>query len=221
MRLLITGSNGQLGSEIKELSIRFPEYDFFFTSREELDIYDKGSVKGFVRINEINVIINCAAYTAVDNAESEPALADKINHLAVKNLSEIAKEAEVGLIHISTDYVFNGKGYRPYSIDYPTDSINMYGKTKLAGEEGMRAINFENSMIIRTSWVYSSYGNNFVKTMLKLGEEREELNVISDQVGAPTYGKDLAHFILAKAVKRKNKELEIFHFSNEGVCSLV
>lgn len=219
MKLLITGSKGQLGSEIRELSVHYPDYDFFFTSREELDICDKGSVVSFVRSNKIDTIINCAAYTAVDKAESEPALADKINHLAVKNLAKIAKEGNIRLVHISTDYVFDGKGFKPYPIDHPTDPVNTYGKSKLKGEQAVQEINPENSMIIRTSWVYSSYGNNFVKTILRLGEEREQLNVISDQVGAPTYAKDLAAFILTEAVKRKNNQVEIFHFSNEGVCS--
>lgn len=219
MRLLVTGSNGQLGSEIKELASDYRDHDFFFTSRENLDICNKEAVKEFLISNRIDAVINCAAYTAVDKAESEVELADQINHLAVKNLAEIAKDKHVSLIHISTDYVFNGQEYKPYSVNHATDPVNMYGKTKLAGEEAIQKINPDNSMIIRTSWVYSTYGNNFVKTMLRLGEEREQLNVISDQIGAPTYAKDLANFILAEAVKRKNKEVEVLHFSNEGVCS--
>lgn len=219
MNILVTGSKGQLGSEINELSGSFPEYRCFFTDVDELDICDKKAVSEYVEEKAIELIINCAAYTAVDKAETEPELADKINHLAVKNLAEIAKDAQLGFIHISTDYIFNGQGYKPYSVDHPAEPINIYGKTKVAGEEAMRGLNPENSMIIRTSWVYSSYGNNFVKTMLRQGKEREELNVISDQIGAPTYAKDFAKFILAEAVQRKNSEVEVFHFSNEGVCS--
>ncbi|MCY2687804.1 dTDP-4-dehydrorhamnose reductase [Salinimicrobium sp. TH3] len=219
MKLLITGSKGQLGSEIRDLSVDFPKYDFIFTSREDLDISDKESAKVFIEKNSIDVIINCAAYTAVDKAESEPELANKTNHLSVRNLAEIARENRLKMIHISTDYVFNGKGYKPYLVDNPTSPLNMYGKTKLEGEKAMLEIDPVNSMIIRTSWVYSSFGNNFVKTMLRLGEQREELNVISDQVGAPTYARDLAEFILKKAVKAENENLEVYHFSNEGVCS--
>jgi dTDP-4-dehydrorhamnose reductase len=218
-RVLVTGANGQLGSEIRAISGNYPEFDFFFTTRQELDICDQNAVEEFVSLNNINNIINCAAYTAVDKAESEPVLANKINHLAVKGLAEIAKRYDIKLIHISTDYVFDGMGFKPYSVDHPTDPINVYGKTKLDGENALRKFNPENSMIIRTSWVYSSFGNNFVKTMLRLGTERKELNVISDQVGSPTYARDLAEFILEKALLYKNEDVGIYHFSNEGVCS--
>jgi dTDP-4-dehydrorhamnose reductase len=218
-KILVTGANGQLGSEIKSISKDYTEFEFFFTTRQELDICDKQAVASYVLLNNINSIVNCAAYTAVDKAESEPELADKVNHLAVRNLAEIARDKKVKLIHISTDYVFNGKGYKPYPVDHFTDPVNRYGKTKLDGENAMQKVNPENSMIIRTSWVYSSFGNNFVKTMLRLGYERDELNVIYDQVGAPTYAKDLAQFILEEAVMLKNNEIEVYHFSNEGVCS--
>lgn len=219
MRILITGSKGQLGSDLKELSINYPEYQFFHTDVEQLDITDKKAIADFVANNDINVIINCAAYTAVDKAESEPGLAKKINHAAVQFLAEIAKEKEVKLIHISTDYVFDGKGFKPYPVDHPTSPVNTYGSTKLDGEMAMKKINPAGSMIIRTSWVYSSYGNNFVKTMLRLGEERDELNVICDQVGTPTYAGDLANFILQKAIFAENEKVETYHFTNEGVCS--
>ena len=219
VKLLITGSKGQLGSEIREISKDYPEYEFFFTSRAELDISEQEEVNRFLTSNEVDVVVNCAAYTAVDKAEVEPEIADKINHLAVKNLAGIAKEKGIGLIHISTDYVFNGQGFRPYPTDHPTDPVNMYGKTKLDGENALKEIAPANSMIIRTSWVYSSYGNNFVKTMLRLGEDRKELKVISDQVGTPTYAKDLARFILTEAVKARNKKTAVYHFSNEGICA--
>jgi dTDP-4-dehydrorhamnose reductase len=218
-RILVTGANGQLGSEIRAISNNYPEFDFFFTTRLELDICDQQAVEEYVALNNINSMINCAAYTAVDKAESEPELTDKINHLAGKGLAEIAKKFDISLIHISTDYVFDGKGYKPYPVDHPTAPINVYGKTKLDGEKAFRKINPKNSMIIRTSWVYSSFGNNFVKTMLRLGAEREELNVICDQIGTPTYARDLAEFILKKAVRIKNENVETYHFSNEGVCS--
>ena len=155
----------------------------------------------------------------MDSAESEPVMANAINHLAVRTLSEVAKQKNVNLIHISTDYVFNGKSYMPYEIDHPTDPVNLYGETKLAGEKALQELNPANSIIIRTSWVYSSYGNNFVKTMLRLGEDRKELKVICDQVGAPTYARDLAEFILQKAIHSENENVETFHFTNEGVCS--
>lgn len=219
MNILITGSKGQLGSEIKELASDYPDHEFFFTSREDLDICNKKALEEFVTSNQIETIVNCAAYTEVDKAESEAELADEINHLAVRSLAEISAEKDICLIHISTDYVFNGKGFRPYPTDHPTDPVNVYGSTKLAGEKAMIAVNPKNSMIIRTSWVYSYFGNNFVKTMLRLGKERKELNVICDQVGAPTNARDLAKFILSEGLKVKNKQVAVYHFSNEGVCS--
>ena len=219
MKLLITGSKGQLGSEIKDLSVDFPEYEFLFASREDLDICDKESVEKFIQSKNIDVIVNCAAYTPVDKAESELELANKINQLAVKNLAEIARDNGLKIIHISTDYVYDGKGFMPYPVDHPTSPVNMYGKTKLAGEDAMKEINPGNSMIIRTSWVYSSFGSNFVKTMLRLGNQRKELNVICDQVGTPTYARDLADFIIENVVHFNSDKVEVFHFSNEGVCS--
>ena len=219
MNILVTGSKGQLGSEIHELSQSITSHSFFFTDSEELDITSREHLERYVLEHKIEGIINCAAYTAVDKAESEEETAEKINHVAVKHLSEIAKENMIRLIHISTDYVFDGKGFQPYSTDYPTDPVNTYGRTKLNGEEAMKLVNPANSMIIRTSWVYSSYGNNFVKTMLRLGKERDELNVISDQVGVPTYARDLAFFILHHSLSATNEQVLIYHFTNEGVCS--
>lgn len=219
MNILITGSNGQLGSEIRVLAPDFPEHDFFFADARELDISDKTKVEDFVIKHKIESIINCAAYTAVDKAESEPVLADKINHLAVEYLAEIAKNRGIQLIHISTDYVFDGKAFRPYPVDYPTNPVNIYGESKLKGEHAIRRINPENCMIIRTSWVYSSFGNNFVKTMLRLGKERKELNVISDQIGVPTYARDLAKFILNNALNFQTEKVSVYHFTNEGACS--
>jgi dTDP-4-dehydrorhamnose reductase len=167
------------------------------------------------------VIVNCAAYTAVDQAESDEAAADAINHRAVELLARISKEKQISLIHISTDYVFDGTNCRPYVETDPTNPQGVYGETKRDGEEAMLAVNPENSMIIRTSWVYSSYGANFVKTMLRLGKDRDELGVIFDQVGTPTYARDLAEAILTmiRSTEHVTRNTEIYNYSNEGVCS--
>jgi dTDP-4-dehydrorhamnose reductase len=217
--ILVTGSNGQLGSELREVSPNYPNNNFLFTDVENLDITNHKAVKEFVQINKINVIINCAAYTAVDKAESEFELANTINHLAVANFAQIAKEYKVKLVHISTDYVFDGMNYKPYlEIDKPNPQ-SIYGATKLAGEQAINDINPINSIIIRTSWVYSVFGNNFVKTMLRLGKDLEELNVVSDQVGTPTNAYDLAKAILTILPQINNECVELYHYSNEGVCS--
>ena len=216
--ILVTGSNGQVGSEIKELSSNY-NYNFFFTTRDDIDITSKESIKEFCQTNSINVIINCAAYTAVDKAQSDIENADLVNRKAVKKLSIIAKELNIKLIHISTDYVFDGKNFKPYVEEFQTNPQSVYGKTKLDGENEIRDINPLNSIIIRTSWVYSYYGNNFVKTMLRLGKEKEELGVIFDQVGTPTYAKDLAITILNIVPQIENSKVEIYNYSNEGVLS--
>ncbi|MCT7462702.1 dTDP-4-dehydrorhamnose reductase [Aliarcobacter cryaerophilus] len=216
--ILVTGSNGQLGSEIKELSSNY-NYNFFFTTRDDIDITSKDSIKEFSKTNSINVIINCAAYTAVDKAQSDIENADLVNRKAVKKLSIVAKELNIKLIHISTDYVFDGKNFKPYVEEFQTNPQSIYGKTKLDGENEIRDINPLNSIIIRTSWVYSYYGNNFVKTMLRLGKEKEELGVIFDQVGTPTYAKDLAITILDIIPQIENSKVEIYNYSNEGVLS--
>lgn len=218
INILVTGSNGQLGSEIKELSTKY-EYKFFFTDRSNIDITKKESIKTFCEINNINTIINCAAYTAVDKAESDEVNADLINRKAVKKLAIVASELNIKLIHISTDYVFDGKNFKPYVEEFQTKPNSVYGKTKLAGENEMINVNPKNSIIIRTSWVYSSYGNNFVKTMLRLGKEKDELGVIFDQVGTPTYAAHLAIAILDIIPKLNNPKVEIYNFSNEGVLS--
>ena len=216
--ILVTGSMGQLGSEIKELSSNY-NYNFFFTTRDDIDITSKDSIKEFCQTNSINVIINCAAYTAVDKAQSDIENADLINRKSVKKLALVSKELDIKLIHISTDYVFDGKNFKPYVEEFQTNPQSVYGKTKLDGENEMRDINPLNSIIIRTSWVYSYYGNNFVKTMLRLGKEKEELGVIFDQVGTPTYAKDLAITILDIIPQIENSKVEIYNYSNEGVLS--
>ncbi len=222
--ILVTGSNGQVGSEIKALHVSYP-YNFFFTDRDSLDITDATAVEKFIEANNINAIINCAAYTAVDKAESDEANADAINHLAVKNFALTCKvpsgckQKNIKLIHISTDYVFDGKNYKPYTESDATAPNGVYGKTKLDGEKALLHVSPANSIIIRTSWVYSSFGANFVKTMLRLGREKEQLGVIYDQVGTPTYARDLARAILDILPNIQNEKTEIYHYSNEGVLS--
>jgi len=218
MNILVTGSKGQLGSEIQELASEYA-YNFFFTDRNNLDITDVNAIKTFAEKNAINAIVNCGAYTAVDKAETDEVNANAVNHLAVSNLAQIAKEKNIILIHVSTDYVFDGKNFKPYTEDDTTNPNGVYGKTKLDGENALKEINPPNAVIIRTSWVYSSYGANFVKTMLRLGKEKESLGVIYDQVGTPTYARDLAKAILDILPNIKNEKVEIYNYSNEGVLS--
>ncbi|MDC1505113.1 dTDP-4-dehydrorhamnose reductase [Winogradskyella sp.] len=217
--ILVTGGNGQLGSELRELAPNYQDYNFLFTDVKDLDITNHTAVTAFIESNNITVIINCAAYTAVDKAESEPEFANAINHLAVANFAQIAKNKNIKLIHISTDYVFDGTNHKPYTeIDTPNPK-SVYGQTKLDGELAMQQINPTNSIIIRTSWVYSKFGNNFVKTMLRLAESRDEISVVADQIGTPTNAADLAEAILNILLKISNETVELFHYSNEGVCS--
>src|SRR5690606_13032390 len=217
-KILVTGANGQLGSEIRHISTDFP-YEFIFTGVAELDITDREAVRRFFKKNSLNVVVNCAAYTAVDRAETDSVAADKVNHLAVKYLAEAAKEFGVKLIQVSTDYVFDGEAFQPYSEDATPNPQGVYGATKLAGEQALLETMVPDSIVIRTSWVYSIYGNNFVKTMRRLGAERSELNVVADQVGTPTNARDLARCILDIVPILKNSRTELYHFSNEGVCS--
>ncbi|MDA7706978.1 dTDP-4-dehydrorhamnose reductase [Flavobacteriaceae bacterium] len=217
--ILVTGGNGQLGSELKEIAPNYQDYNFLFTDVSDLDITDHTAVREFVENNTITVIINCAAYTVVDKAESEPELADAINHLAVANFAQIAKDKNIKLIHISTDYVFDGTNHKPYVETDTPNPKSVYGQTKLDGEHAMQQINPANSIIIRTSWVYSKFGNNFVKTMLRLAETRDEISVVADQIGTPTNTADLANAILKILPQISNETVELFHYSNEGVCS--
>ena len=217
--ILVTGGNGQLGSELKEIASNYQDYKFLFTDVKDLDITNHNAVAAFIERNNITVIINCAAYTAVDKAESEPELSDAINHLAVANFAQIAKDKNIKLIHISTDYVFDGTNHKPYVETDTPNPQSVYGKTKLNGELALQQINPVNSIIIRTSWVYSKFGNNFVKTMLRLAETRDEISVVADQIGSPTNAADLAKALLTILPKIKNKTVEVFHYSNEGVCS--
>ncbi len=217
MNILVTGASGQLGSEIRENSTEFSQYNFFFKDSKSLDITNLEKVKEVIKENEIDVVINCAAYTAVDKAEFEELNAESVNSLGVQNLVS-ALNGKGKLIHISTDYVFNGNSYEPYKEEDTVGPIGVYGKTKRLGEEHILNSEVE-SLIIRTSWVYSSFGNNFVKTMLRLGKERNELYVIFDQIGSPTYARDLAQVCLNAIDKDFSKLSKIYHYSNEGVAS--
>ena len=218
--ILVTGSNGQLGSELKKQSEKQTEFNFLFADLPELDITDYSSVSQWCNNHEISVIINCAAYTSVDRAEEDRETADQVNHLGPKVLAQVASETGATLIHISTDYVFNGEGHFPYTEAMDVSPLGVYGVTKLAGEEAVKASGCR-SVIIRTSWLYSIFGNNFVKTMLRLGAEREQLGVIADQVGSPTNAADLAAAILVivPQLLAAPKFGEVYHFSNEGVAS--
>ncbi|MDX9810607.1 MAG: dTDP-4-dehydrorhamnose reductase [Sulfuricurvum sp.] len=219
IHILVTGENGQLGSEIKVLSVSYPQYSFTFTDRTTLDLSNLCKIEDFFESKQFDAIINCAAYTAVDKAEDEKELADTVNHRFVSMLAKIAKRDNSKLIHISTDYVFDGNNHRPYIESDPTDPQGVYGMSKRNGEDAILAAAPQNTLIIRTSWVYSSFGSNFVKTMLRLGKERDSLGVIFDQVGTPTYAKDLAKAILDIVPDIDNRAPEIYHYSNEGVAS--
>ncbi|HPS46189.1 MAG TPA: dTDP-4-dehydrorhamnose reductase [Bacteroidales bacterium] len=219
MKILILGSKGQLGSEIKELAPLYKNIDFTFTDIEELDITNEASLKSFFGKNKFNCIVNCAAYTAVDKAETDKTQAVKLNVTAVKLLSEFASSQKALFVHISTDYVFDGKNYKPYLETDLTNPKSIYGKTKLDGEVEV-IFNAQNAIIIRTSWLYSSFGNNFVKTIIKNAKEKGTLNVVSDQIGTPTYARDLAKSILDVVPSYKSSsKFEIFNYSNEGVAS--
>lgn len=222
-QILVTGADGQLGSEIKLLAEKTTEFNFFFTDINTLDITDKNQLDSFFSENNIDYVINCAAYTAVDKAEDEPDIAWLVNVEAVKNLVEICVKYKTFFFHISTDYVFNGKNYSPYKEDHIKEPVSVYGKTKYEAEKVIIRSSV-NSIILRISWLYSSFGNNFVKTILKLSKTKKELCVISDQAGTPTYAKDVAKTVLHILTsisnnKYKTNKTEVFHFTGEGICS--
>ena len=219
--ILVTGSYGQLGNELHELADLGLPYHFIWTDVDTLDITDKKALNDFVKKNPIDLLINCAAYNAVDKAEEEKEIAELINTKAVGLLTEICKENGAKFIHISTDYVFNGKTFLPYTETDTPNANSVYGISKLKGEK--EALKYDNTLIIRTAWLYSSHGNNFVKTMLRLGAEKESINVIFDQIGSPTYAFDLAKVII-NIISQTNKNKNgfnpgIYNFTNEGVCS--
>ncbi len=218
MRVLITGANGQLGNEMRRLGAVSPN-EYLFTDVAELDITDKAAVAEFVKSNNVEIIVNCAAYTNVDKAEDDEATAELINATAVRNLAEAVKAVDGTLFHVSTDYVFGSEGNTPRTEDMPTNPLGVYGKTKLHGEQAIAEVGAK-AIIIRTAWLYSEFGNNFLKTMLRLTAEKESLNVVFDQVGSPTYAGDLAlaiFSIIEGGVYAGNEG--VYHFSNEGVCS--
>ena len=218
MNILITGANGQLGNEMRKVSAVSPN-NYIFTDVAELDITDKVAVLDFVQSNSVNIIVNCAAYTNVDKAEDDEDTAEKINATAVANLAEAMKAVDGTLFHVSTDYVFGSEGNTPRSEDMPLNPLGAYGRTKLHGEQAIAASGCK-AIIIRTAWLYSVFGNNFLKTMLRLTAEKESLNVVFDQVGSPTYAGDLAVAIFTIIESNLYGGNEgIYHFSNEGVCS--
>lgn len=219
MHILVTGSNGQLGNEIRLLQATYPVFEFLFTDLAELDITNEEAVDDLVSGFKPAAIINCAAYTAVDKAEQEEKTAFLINSNAVGILARAAAKHDALLVHISTDYVFDGSGFRPYIEEDPTNPVSMYAKSKHAGEQHVSSY-ANKALIIRTSWLYSEFGHNFVKTIMKYGREREQLNVVFDQIGTPTYARDLARVILHIIENKASIQgVEIFHFSNEGVAS--
>ena len=222
MKVLITGSNGQLGSEIKELASDYENLECVFKDLPELDICDAEVLNTFIIDQHINAVINCAGYTAVDKAEEEALIAQKVNSEGVLNLANALKKVDGKLIHISTDYVFDGNHSQPYKESDPVSPIGVYGQTKRAGELAVLNGSID-AIVIRTSWLYSVYGNNFVKTMLRLGNEKKSIQVVSDQKGTPTFAKDLAKTcldILSDASSTNlSKKGSLYHYSNEGVTS--
>lgn len=222
MNLLVTGSNGQLGSEIGELVHNYDNIKCIFKDLPELDICDSKSLTSFIIDKDINAVVNCAAYTCVDKAEENAEIAEKVNSLGVQNLVNALEKVNGKLIHISTDYVFDGKSLEPYKELDDVNPLGVYGRTKRDGE--LYVINADiDSIVIRTSWLYSSFGNNFVKTMYRLGNEKNSLNVISDQIGTPTYARDLAKVCLdiisISETERISNKGKVYHYSNEGVTS--
>ena len=216
MNILITGCKGQLGNEMLLLEAKSPQHTYFNTDVEELDITDREAIGAFVEENQIDGIVNCAAYTAVDKAEENQKLCDLLNHVAPGYLAEAIERRGGWLIQISTDYVFDGTNHIPYVETDPVCPNSVYGRTKLAGEQAAQQA-CSRTMIIRTAWLYSTFGNNFVKTMIRLGKERQELGVIFDQIGTPTYARDLAVAIFAAI--NQGVKADVYHFSNEGVIS--
>lgn len=218
MKILVTGGLGQLGSELNQLSSQHPA-EFIFTDVKGLDITNKAEVSNYFNQHQFDYCINCAAFTAVDKAEEDPNLAESINVSGVRNLADACKEMDATLIHISSDYVYHNEVNRPMVEMDPTTPQGMYAQTKLKGD--FAALTHTKSIVVRTSWVYSSFGNNFVKTMLRLGNERDALGIVFDQVGTPTYARNIAQTILLiiNQCEEGNAEYGIFNFSNEGVTS--
>jgi dTDP-4-dehydrorhamnose reductase len=221
IKILVTGANGQLGSDIRSLQNNFKAFNFTYTDIADVDITDIKQLDPYFKNSKFDFVINCAAYTAVDKAESETEKANQINGDAAGNIALFCKENNTKLIHISTDYIFDGTSHRPYVETERANPVSAYGKSKLIGEQKVIESGCD-AIIIRTSWLYSSFGNNFVKTMIKYGTERGLLNVVFDQVGTPTYAAELADAILKiieYSESTKDFKTGIYHYSNEGVCS--
>lgn len=218
--ILVTGANGQLGNSIRLLAKHYPQYNFLFTDVDTLDITDPQAVGKAIKDNQVDYVVNCAAYTAVDKAEDNEELCRRLNSYAVGLLGKAAHEAGAKMIHISTDYVFSGTGCLPYKETDETRPVSAYGRTKLAGEQILLEVCPE-AVIIRTAWLYSEFGSNFVKTVLRLGKERDELRFVFDQIGTPTYAGDLAAAVMAVVTADEKGAYVpgIYHYSNEGVCS--
>ena len=217
--ILVTGANGQLGSEIDALSGEYPDLDFYFADRSLLDITSAEEINRFLDQHPFQYLINGAAYTAVDKAETEPDMARKINAEGPRLLAKACEQRGIALVHYSTDYVYHTEHNQAFKEDDFTAPKGVYAQTKLEGDQAILE-NTDNGMIIRTSWVYSSFGHNFVKTMLRLGKERDQLNIVFDQIGSPTYARDLARASLDIIQKTKKEKIQgIYHYSNEGVCS--
>ncbi len=216
MRILVTGANGQLGNEMRVLAKEHPQYSYYFTDVKDLDICDKEAIWNYIADNQIDLIVNCAAYTAVDKAEDDFALAYKLNSLAPGELAAAAQSHGAAIIQVSTDYVFDGTAHTPYTEESHTHPTSVYGTSKLEGEQ-LVLNNCDKSLVIRTAWLYSTFGNNFVKTMIRLGNERETLGIVFDQIGTPTFANDLAQTIFN--IIRRGIVRGIYHYSNEGVCS--
>ena len=217
MKILITGANGQLGNEMRVIAKSNTQHEFVFTDVQELNICDKDAVNAFFKEGHFDFVVNCAAYTAVTNAEKDFDKSLALNRDAVRNIGEAAAENGTKVIHISTDYVFDGTAHTPYTEDMPVNPQSVYGKTKYEGEAALTQSGCD-YVIIRTAWLYSSFGNNFVKTMIKLGSTRDKLTVIFDQIGTPTYAADLAKAIMT-VIDSKEFVTGTYHFSDEGVCS--
>lgn len=217
IHILVTGSNGQLGKCLKQIDHLYKEFKFIYTDAEQLDVCNISKLETFFKSTPIDYCINCAAYTAVDNAETETEKAYHINGLGPKNLAIICKSYNVILIHISTDFVFEGDSYVPYTEHDNANPLSVYGASKLQGEQEI-IHNTNLYFIIRTSWLYSEYGNNFVKTMLRITHNKQELSVVNDQVGTPTYAIDLAH-VLLRFIITKSISYGTYHYSNKGVVS--
>ncbi len=215
--ILVTGSNGQLGKELKRLEARYPQFEFLFLSREDMPVHHFEMVRHYFSVYKPDYVINCAAYTAVDRAESEKDNAFRVNGEAVGVLATLCREYDSKLVHISTDYVFDGTATKPYKEDDPVNPQSIYGASKLEGEKHAMQLN-PDTLVIRSSWLYSRYGKNFVKTMRKLMSEKEEIHVVNDQVGSPTYAADLAEVIL-QIIQSGKWVPGIYHFSNEGQVS--